>query len=141
MNKIDIFIKRLKKIGIDIELSSNIPWIYIHKINGIRVTDRFEGEHGFTIAFTPLRGQELNFTDIGEIFRLIRRYKEKDLSEDKQKCMILDRARTVNYNGQDFSMNIYLCSTCKECYKFEEIKHKFCPLCGVEYQSKIDISV
>jgi hypothetical protein len=33
------------------------------------------GDHGFTIAFYPIRkDQELQFTDIGEIFKLIRKY-------------------------------------------------------------------
>ena len=74
--KLDIFIQRLKKIGIDISLSSNTPWIYIDKINGKKVIEKFEANHGFTIAFLPIRkNQELQFTDIGEIFKLIRKYK------------------------------------------------------------------
>lgn len=76
VNKLHIFIERMKKIGIDIELLGNIPWIYIYKINGKRVTERFEGNHGFTIAFYPVKlGDELEFTDITEIFKLIRKYK------------------------------------------------------------------
>lgn len=75
LEKLEIFIKRMKKIGIDIELTGNYPWIYIHTINGKRVKERFEAEHGFTIAFIPIRlNQELKFTDIGEIFKLIRKY-------------------------------------------------------------------
>lgn len=76
MNKLDIFMGRMKKIGVDIDLLGNYPWIYIDRINGKRVMEKFEGNHGFTIAFLPIRkDQELNFTDIGEIFRLIRKYK------------------------------------------------------------------
>ena len=75
MEKLTIFIERLKKIGIDILLGSNYPWIYITHINGIRVTETFKAEHGFTIAFMPIRiEQELSFTDITEIFKLIRKY-------------------------------------------------------------------
>ena len=75
-NKLTIFIDRMKKLGINIELIGNYPWIYIHTINGVRVTERFMGNHGFTIAFTPVKlGEELSFTDIGEIFKLIRKYR------------------------------------------------------------------
>ena len=75
-NKLDVFIQRLKKIGINVSLSSNVPWIYIDTINGKKVIEKFEANHGFTIAFLPIRkDQELKFTDIGEIFKLIREYK------------------------------------------------------------------
>jgi hypothetical protein len=70
MNKLEIFIKRLKAIGIVVELFGNYPWIYLDKINGKRVTEKFYSDHGFTIAFLPVRiGQELEFTDITEIFK------------------------------------------------------------------------
>ena len=75
MDKLTLFISRLNKIGIDIKLSSNYPWIYIDSINGVRVTEKFMANHGFTIAFMPIRkGQELKFTDIKEIFNLIKKY-------------------------------------------------------------------
>ena len=75
MDKIKVFVNRLEKIGIKIELSVNYPWIYVDKINDKRVIETYHAEHGFTIAFTPIRkGQELNFTDIGEIFKLLRKY-------------------------------------------------------------------
>ena len=75
-NKLTIFIDRMKKLGISVELIGNTPWIYIHTINGVRVTEQFMANHGFTIAFTPVKlGEELSFTDIGEIFKLIRKYR------------------------------------------------------------------
>ena len=75
MDKIETFINRLKKIGIEIELINNFPWIYITKINGKAVTEKFHANHGFTIAFLPVKkDQELDFTDIGEIFKLLRKY-------------------------------------------------------------------
>lgn len=75
MDKIEVFINRLKKLNINVELIGNIPWIYLSKINGKIVTETFAGEHGFTIAFLPIRtNQELQFTDINEIFKLIRKY-------------------------------------------------------------------
>ena len=73
---ITTFVTRLKKIGIDITLVSNYPWIYIESINGKKVSELFLGNHGFTIAFSPIRkNQKLKFTDIGKIFDLIRKYK------------------------------------------------------------------
>jgi hypothetical protein len=79
-DKLTSFINRMNRIGIDIELFSNIPWVYINSINGKRVTETFEANHGFTIAFLPVRvDQELAFTDITEIFKLIRKY----ITEDK----------------------------------------------------------
>lgn len=73
--KLSVFVVRMKKLNINIDLIGNYPWIYIDKINGKKVTERFEGNHGFTVAFLPVRvDQELRFTDIGEIFRLLRKY-------------------------------------------------------------------
>jgi len=74
-DKITIFIGRLKKIGIEVKLGGNYPWIYILYINGKRVTETFKANHGFTLAFTPIKkGKEIEFTDITEIFKLIRKY-------------------------------------------------------------------
>lgn len=75
MDKITIFIARLKKNGVNITLGNNYPWIYIDKINGKVVTEKFQANHGFTLAFIPIRKNvELEFTDISEIFKLIRKY-------------------------------------------------------------------
>lgn len=75
LDKLTVFINRMKSLGIDIKPVGNYPWIYIHEINGKRVTEKFEADHGFTIAFLPVRtDQELAFTDITEIFKLIRKY-------------------------------------------------------------------
>ena len=73
---ITVFVERLQKIGVDVKLGGNYPWIYIDYINGKRVTEKFEAEHGFTLAFTPIKkDQEIRFTDIEEIFKLIRKYR------------------------------------------------------------------
>ena len=73
--KIKSFVERLKKIGITVELFGNYPWIYLDKVNGKKVTERFHGEHGFTIAFLPVKtDQKFEFTDIPEIFKIIRQY-------------------------------------------------------------------
>lgn len=76
MDKISALCERLDKIGIKVKLWGNYPWIYLDSVNGNRVKDKFHSEHGFTIAFHPIRpNQELNFTDISEIFKTIRKYK------------------------------------------------------------------
>ena len=74
--QIESFVNRLKKLGIEIKLGANLPWIYIDYINGKRVTEKFRANHGFAVAFLKINpGEEgVNFTDIGEIFKLIRKY-------------------------------------------------------------------
>jgi hypothetical protein len=78
-DKLGVFIERLKKIGIDVKLSGNFPWVYIDEICGIRVTERFAANHGFTVMFLPGRNDSppSDFTDIAEIFKLIRKYTNK----------------------------------------------------------------
>ena len=75
-DKLGVFVERLKKIGIKVKLSGNFPWIYLDEINGVRVTERFEANHGFTVMFLPSRNDSppSEFTDITEIFKLIRKY-------------------------------------------------------------------
>ena len=34
VNKITTFVERLKKIGIDVKLSGNFPWVYIDEVCG-----------------------------------------------------------------------------------------------------------
>jgi len=68
----------MKKLGIDIELIGNYPWVYIDTINGKSVTEQFRSDYYFTVAFLPIRNnqnQEITFTDITQIFKLIRKYK------------------------------------------------------------------
>ena len=79
---ITVFVERLKKINIEVKIAGNYPWIYLDEINGVRVTEKFKADHGFTIAFVNLDGKVTELTDISEIFKLIRRYlrKQKILS-------------------------------------------------------------
>jgi hypothetical protein len=77
-NVINRLVPRLKKIGIEVQLFGNYPWIYLHKVNGnvIKKEDYFHGNHGFTIAFHPIRpGQVMEITDIGKTFDIIRKYR------------------------------------------------------------------
>jgi hypothetical protein len=74
-DKLKIFQDRMKKINIEIKLIGNYPWIYIDSINGKKVIEKFQANHGFTIGFTGVRlGDDFEFTDIKEIFKLIRKY-------------------------------------------------------------------
>ena len=79
INEIQIFINRLKKIGINIELIGNVPWIYLDKVNGKKIQreDWINANHGYTIAWYPVkRGEKphLNWHDIKDTFRIIRKY-------------------------------------------------------------------
>jgi hypothetical protein len=80
-DKIRVFVERLKKIGIEVKLVGNYPWVYIDEICGIKVKEKFAGNHGFTIIFLPVRTDTppTNFTDIGETFKLIRKYSREAL--------------------------------------------------------------
>ena len=74
-NIIEKFINRLNKININVKLVANYPWIYIDEINNKKVIETFQADHGFTIALTPIKKDEsLQFTNITEIFKLIRKY-------------------------------------------------------------------
>lgn len=85
-DKLDVFVKRLKKIGIDVKLSGNFPWVYIDEICGIKVKEKFEGNWGFTLIFLPARNDSppSEFTDIAEIFKLIRKYKNEKVQITKE---------------------------------------------------------
>ena len=75
-DKIKVFVERLKKIDIEVKLVGNYPWVYIDEICGIKVKEKFEGNWGFTLIFLPPRNDSppSEFTDIKEIFKLIRKY-------------------------------------------------------------------
>lgn len=60
---------------------------------------------------------------------------------DKKTKIILDRSRTVNYNGEKINMNTHECSNCKKPYYFEEIQYDFCPFCGIKYKYETDVSI
>jgi len=76
MEKLTILRNRLLKIGVEVSYIANYPWIYLDRVNGKRVIEKFEAEHGFTIAFLPVRiDKPFHFTDISEIFKIIRKYK------------------------------------------------------------------
>ena len=68
--------RRLKRIGIEIELMGNYPWIYLDTVNGNKVKDIFDSEYKFTIAYSPVKpGDTYQLSDISEVFKCIRKYK------------------------------------------------------------------
>lgn len=73
---VNILRNRLLKIGITIEMFSNYPWIYLDKVNGNTVKEKYFANHGFTIGFNPAKlGDVFSYTDLKEIFKIIRKYK------------------------------------------------------------------
>jgi len=78
-DKIKVFVERLKKLGIEVKLMGNYPWVYIDEICGKKVTETFDGNHGFTLIFLFSRNNSSpsEFTNITEIFKLIRKYVEE----------------------------------------------------------------
>jgi len=71
--KLESFINRLKRIGIDVELFGNYPWVYLDKVNGKKITSKYYAEHGFTIFFRSARHDGTgNFTNLSIIFNEIR---------------------------------------------------------------------
>lgn len=80
MNQLDVLLRRLKKIGIELELAGNHPWIYMIKVNDKKVGKPFNAEHGFTIAYQPVKvGEELHLSNpMNKIFEKIRETLNKD---------------------------------------------------------------
>jgi hypothetical protein len=74
MNELAVLERRLNKIGIEIELMGNVPWVYLTKVNG-NVIDKsdFTANHGFTIAWNR-DTIELD-SNRKRIFEIIRKYK------------------------------------------------------------------
>lgn len=73
MTTILSFVNRLKKIGVNVELAGNYPWVYLDKVNGKKVKGTYEGNHGFTVFFAAIRpGQKDTMTDTKIIFNKIR---------------------------------------------------------------------
>ena len=78
MNEVQIFINRLKKIGIELELVGNVPWIYLESVNGNKVRrEDYNANHGYTIAWYPVRfGEKPHLdSDLNRTFDIIRKYR------------------------------------------------------------------
>lgn len=67
------FTRRLKAIGIEVEMSSNVPWLYLDKVNGREVKERYMAEHGFTAMWMPVSlGKNIEFSDRRKVFAKVR---------------------------------------------------------------------
>jgi hypothetical protein len=79
MNPLNRFRERLFKIGIEIELSGNYPWVYLDSVNGNKVTEKYLSKYKFTLGFNPVsKGESFRYSDFSEIFKLIRKYVNKN---------------------------------------------------------------
>lgn len=75
--ELETFKARLKRIGIEIKLISNYPWVYLYKVNGKLVTEKSHSDYLFTIAFSPVVvGNKLKFIELEKTFKVIRKYLE-----------------------------------------------------------------
>ena len=101
MNKLSIFIDRLKRINIKLDFIGNYPWLYLDKINDKKVIEKFQSEHGFVVGYYPIRnGQEFSFSDISEIFKIMN--KHCSFSDIGQYREIVDSIRRrYRYVGRD----------------------------------------
>lgn len=61
--------RRLRRIGINIEFTSNIPWVYLHKVNHILIKERLHARHGFAISYSA---NDTGITYSRDMFRKIR---------------------------------------------------------------------
>lgn len=87
MTTISSFINRLKKIGIEVELVGNFPWVYLDKVNGIKVKGTYLAEHGFTAFFIPVRAyRPTTITDITIVFNKIRETIAEEDSGKSDSC-------------------------------------------------------
>ncbi|MEZ9709284.1 hypothetical protein AB4254_11445 [Vibrio breoganii] len=70
---VERFTGRLRKIGITIELVGNYPWIYLDRVNDIKVLERFGGKHGFTAFYLSMKpSSDASFSDRRVVFKKIR---------------------------------------------------------------------
>lgn len=73
MTTINSFVNRLSKIGVNVTLIGNYPWVYLDTVNGRRVRGTYQADHGFTVFFRAIRPNEPDrITDIKTVFSKIR---------------------------------------------------------------------
>ncbi len=78
-NEINIFCKRMEKIGIKLQLVGNYPWIYLDSVNGnkIKREDFVNANHGFTMGWSGIKidSKPHLIQDRDLIFKMIRKYR------------------------------------------------------------------
>lgn len=75
-DRITRLVNRLNKIGIEVLFIGNYPWVYLDTVNGVKVTEKYYGNHGFT-AFFLMKGPDFVWTDRRAVFNKIREMVEK----------------------------------------------------------------
>jgi hypothetical protein len=68
----DRLTRRLARLGIEIQLVGNLPWIYLDSVAGRPVRERFRARHGFTAFFLRVRDGEIVWSDRRRVFVKIR---------------------------------------------------------------------
>jgi hypothetical protein len=78
-NEINIFYRRMEKIGIKLQLVGNYPWIYLDSVNGNKVKreDFVNANHGFTVGWSGIKidSKPHLIEDKHLIFKMIRKYR------------------------------------------------------------------
>lgn len=73
MNIIDNFVNRLNRLGIEVTLIGNYPWVYLHTVNNKQIKETFCANHGYTVFFMPIDNkQKVRFSDRRTVFSKIR---------------------------------------------------------------------
>lgn len=76
MGRLEKFVERMKRVGVEVDLVGNYPWVYLEKVNGKVIEEQFFSNHCFTLGFQPIKiGGNFEFTDIKYIFEIIRKYR------------------------------------------------------------------
>ncbi len=69
---IDSFVNKLKRLGIEVELVGNYPWIYLDKVNGDKVVGKQNANHGFCAFIVPVSEGVTRWSNRRKVFNKIR---------------------------------------------------------------------
>ena len=74
-NPISVLVKRLAKLNITVEFISNVPFIYLYKVNGNKITTKLDSDYGFTAFWYPIKTDgEIKVNSITKLFKEIRKH-------------------------------------------------------------------
>ena len=74
-NPISVLTKRLSKLNITVEFTGNVPFIYLDKVNGNKITTKLNSNYGFTAFWYPIKtGGEIKINNITKLFKEIRKH-------------------------------------------------------------------
>ena len=66
------FTTRLANIGINVEIVSNVPFIYLRSVNGVAITEKYQSEHGFCSFMIDTKTKTPMFTNRKKVFEKVR---------------------------------------------------------------------